>query len=147
MTFLDMRPGLIGFFLSLPGLCLAAPPDSGELLEDINHVRKERGLEPLSPDGQLLQLAQEWAEHLARTGRMNHRDDLTTLQKQHGYRYLNENIYRSSGPSTGERILSAWMKSPGHRKNLLKATATHGAVGIGVSSTGSTHVVFHAAEN
>lgn len=112
---------------------------------EVNRIRTEAGLMALQPDKTLQKLADDWASHLARMGRMEHRRNLPTLQKAHGYRYLNENLYQFSATPDASRVVSAWMRSQGHRRNLLTPRATLGVAAAATSPDGSTRVVFHAA--
>lgn len=59
-----------------------------------------------------------------------------------GYRYtaIGENIYTMYGyeldaKSTAAKIVEGWMKSPGHRANILNAAFTSEGVGIAMRGT------------
>jgi uncharacterized protein YkwD len=73
---------------------------------------------------------------------MEHRQNLPTLQKANGFSYMNENLYRFSAVPDAERVVTAWMKSRGHKKNLLSPQAQLGAVAVGFTEEGGTVVVF-----
>ncbi len=52
-----------------------------------------------------------------------------------------ENIYQSSGPPlVPQKCLDLWMKSPGHRENLLDSQYAYTGVGVGRSRTGKMYV-------
>ena len=70
--------------------------------------------------------AESWTAHLASTGRFYHRDMMTYLRACKVSRVA-ENIAR--GNVSAERIVAAWMKSPGHRKNILNGQLTK--IGVG----------------
>jgi len=115
---------------------------ASEILMLINRERTSRNLALLQGDEKLQKLADQWAERSARLNRMEHRKNLSTLQKSNGFSYLNENIYRFSVLATADRVCAAWMKSQGHKKNLLSPRATLGAVAVGFTAKGGTIVVF-----
>lgn len=111
------------------------------ILDEINLQRLQAGVPILSTDKALQGLAREMAErHTTR-----HRSNLSTVQKANGFIYLNENLYRRSQPPTAKQVVEAWMKSAGHKKNLLTTKATLGAVAVSVGQDGFTYVVFNAA--
>lgn len=115
---------------------------AAEIFDLVNQERASRGLKVLEPDSDLLELTNQWAERSARLNRMEHRKNLTTLQKAHRFSYLNENLYRYSAVPDAERVVAAWMKSRGHKRNLLSPRAELGAVAVGHTKQGGTIVVF-----
>jgi len=142
-------------FAMLMMWCVASahPPETGaekspelklaaEVYVLINEERSQRGLETLQKNTTLQELADQWAERSARLNRMEHRKNLSTLQKAHRFSYLNENLYRFSAIPNAERVVAAWMKSRGHKKNLLSPRADLGAVAVGFTKKGGTIVVF-----
>jgi uncharacterized protein YkwD len=70
--------------------------------------------------------AESWAAYLARTGRFVHRDQMSFLKGCKVSRVA-ENIAR--GKVSADRMVAAWMASPGHRKNILNPLLTR--VGTG----------------
>jgi uncharacterized protein YkwD len=50
------------------------------------------------------------------------------------YRTVEENIYRGTR-SAPEQAIAGWMRSPGHRRNLLSPRFTE--VGFGIAQRGS----------
>ncbi|MGF1678163.1 MAG: CAP domain-containing protein [Candidatus Methylacidiphilales bacterium] len=136
--------------LLLPALNLKSTPLPVEVLEreifqQVNQERAKAQRYALHWSPDLHRVAIEWADHLARLGRLEHRRNLSTLQKKHGWHYLNENLYAFSATPTAARVVKAWMNSPGHRKNLLAPQATQSAVALRFTSQGEARVVFHAA--
>ena len=95
-----------------------------------NGVRIVNGRKPVRKSPALNHLSQDWANHLAQEGELQHRPNYW----EH---------YPSSIPAGGENVLQAWddysnaklikmwADSPGHRKNLLDPQAK--SVGIGVA--------------
>ncbi|MEM6883611.1 MAG: CAP domain-containing protein [Verrucomicrobiota bacterium] len=119
---------------------------AADILTLVNQERAQRELSELRSDATLQELTDQWAERSARLNRMEHRKNLTTLQKAHGFSYLNENIYRSSDLTNANRVVTAWMKSRGHKKNLLSPRAELGAVAVGFTTKGGTIVVFQGGK-
>jgi uncharacterized protein YkwD len=72
--------------------------------------------------------AETWAAYLARTGRFYHREMMPFLRACHAQRVA-ENLAR--GNISADQMVVAWMKSPGHRANILDGRLTK----IGVGAT------------
>jgi uncharacterized protein YkwD len=128
-----------------PAASVSQPGKPGTLalsvLDEINLQRLQAGAPLLTMDDSLQILAHEMAQrHSTR-----HRDNLSTMQKAYGFTYLNENLYRRSRPPTARQVVDAWMKSDGHRKNMLTEKASLGAVAVSVGQDGYTYVVFNGA--
>ena len=104
-----------------------------------NQERQLRGLAPFAWDGRSAVIAQEWAEEMQRTG-YRHRSNLAERFNQAGFvGSIGENIavgYRSSA-----QVHDAWMKSDGHRHNLLNPGFTGMGVGIVCRSDGTMMAV------
>ena len=95
-----------------------------------NGVRVVNGRKPVRKSPALNHLSQDWANHLAQDGELQHRPN-------------HWEYYPSSIPAGGENVLQAWddysnaqlvklwADSPGHRKILLDPDAK--SVGIGVA--------------
>ena len=105
-----------------------------EVFAIVNTERASRNLSALVWDERLFRVAQNHAEDMVKRGFFNHTDPdgrgpgerlkaalLRTLA-------WGENI--AAGQPSPEEVMSAWMKSAGHRANILKPTFKH--VGIGV---------------
>lgn len=122
------------FGLSRPGL-----------LEAINAERARAALPALSADPGLDAAAQEWAQTAARRRSLSHRKDLKPLLLRGGWTTLNENIYSGTGIMSPDRVVRAWMASPGHRKNLLAPRITAAGLGTAIAADGATYVVFNGA--
>lgn len=81
--------------------------------------------------------AQAWAEHLASIGRLEH-SNLPTGYAAGTWCGLAENV--GMGPNLSG-LHTAFMKSSGHRKNILNRSYTH--VGTGVAQSGGYYFVVH----
>lgn len=95
-----------------------------EILAEVNRLRHERGLSPLTPDGRLDRAAQAHAEDLLAHAYYDHRGrDGSTVRERaaaaghRAARLVSENI--AKGPFTPREVVGRWMASRGHRRNLL----------------------------
>ena len=112
-----------------------------DLLDLTNEARKDAGLKPLRSSYQLGVSAQEYAEDLATQNFFSHQgkdgSTLSTRVAATGYDFAaaGENI--AAGQRTAKTVFDAWMRSDGHRKNILAADYTE--VGFGLfDATGSS---------
>ncbi len=90
--------------------------------EHLAAIRKGAGLSPLAPDAQLEKAARQQAELMAASGRMKHttgrgKDFLTRVRGNGIEGAAAENI--AYGRFGLDELFSAWVNSPGHRKNML----------------------------
>lgn len=90
--------------------------------EHLAAIRKSAGLSPLAPDAQLEKAARQQAELMAASGRMKHttgrgKDFLTRVRGNGIEGAAAENI--AYGRFDLDELFSAWVNSPGHRKNML----------------------------
>jgi uncharacterized protein YkwD len=80
--------------------------------------------------------AASWAAYLARTGLFYHRNQISYLNGCQASRVA-ENIAR--GNVSADRMVAAWMASPGHRQNILNGLLTR--VGTGAVYAGGQWTV------
>ncbi|HUG91601.1 MAG TPA: CAP domain-containing protein [Planctomycetaceae bacterium] len=125
-----------------------------QIVERVNRLRQEQGLEPLSTDRTLAETAAAFAGFMARTDLYGHTADgnrPSERASEHGYEFciISENIayqFRTRGFETAElarRFVEGWKNSPPHRENLLDPDVTETGVGIAQSEqTG----VFYAVQ-
>jgi uncharacterized protein YkwD len=110
---------------------------ASDLFDRLNAERRARGLAALDWDGDLARLAADWSAHMASTGTFSHRD-LGAAGSQPGigrFSALGENIAWVEGyPSMGNQLHVGWMKSEGHRANMLQRGFD--SVGIAVVCSG-----------
>lgn len=107
-----------------------------------NQVRKQHGLKPLKEENNLARIAASHSCDMLKKDYFNHVSPSGATPKM---RILNqhpakiyawgENIFTSSGfqitnRNMARKMLEAWMKSPGHRENILRKNFTHTGVGI-----------------
>src|SRR3954454_15897103 len=70
--------------------------EAADLVELHNKVRKEVGIGPVKWSSELARFAQEWADEVARTGKLAHRPRQGERKQRYG-----ENIAWGSGPGYG----------------------------------------------
>jgi uncharacterized protein YkwD len=101
-----------------------------EVLFVHNAERGKNGADQLQISPELMSSAQQWAETMAKRGRMVH--GTTFMQPQ--FMSSGENI--AYGQSTIDEVMTAWMNSTGHRKNILNKNFTHAGFGYARTSDG-----------
>ena len=127
---------------------LSAPVAIRNFAELVNQYRQTIGCKPLLWDERVAIVAQTHSEEMARHGFYSHID----LKGQNAFARLNEaNVpYIAAaenlayGQQTAERVLTAWLNSAGHRKNIDNCKYTHH--GVGLLSTRWTHVFVQKTE-
>lgn len=76
---------------------------------------------PLEKDESLCRYAAEWAENMANTKRLKHSSMSNIMQL--GFRSAGENI--AYGQKDEESVMKTWMRSPGHKRNIMNKSFTH----------------------
>ena len=108
-----------------------------DLFARLNAERRARGLAELAWDDDLARMAADWSAHMASTGDFAHRDlgAAGSLPGIARFSALGENIAWVEGyPNDGYQLHVGWMRSEGHRTNMLQPG--YDAVGIGVVCDG-----------
>lgn len=109
------------------------------VLKIVNEQRHQAGLKPLEMDWELERVARTKSQDMAVKGYFSHQSPTYgspfDMMKQFGisYKQAGENI--ASGQRTPQEVMDSWMKSPGHRANILKPDYTH--IGVGYYRGGS----------
>ncbi len=116
------------------------PPDPGDadpqraieraIFDMVNEEREERGLPPLEWDDELARRARQWSAEMAAAGRLEHQDPEELQAAVSGYTALGENIFQSTGAVPAGRIHVGWMRSEGHRVNVLEPGFDRLGVGV-----------------
>ena len=106
-----------------------------EMLARVNAARRSAGLAPLRRSPDLDRAAQEHARDLLERGYFEHvsPEGATPMSRASaaGYRGLvSENLHRRTGST--EAVLDDWLRSPGHRRNLLDPGASDLGVGLAI---------------
>ncbi|GIM29749.1 hypothetical protein CPJCM30710_24150 [Clostridium polyendosporum] len=114
-----------------------------DILKYTNIERQKAGLEPLKLNNTAFGFARSKSEEMIRLNYFDHNSPengyISDVAKKNNWRYsyIGENIYTMSysGDITtvinGQKIVDAWMNSPGHRANILNANFKE--IGIGVA--------------
>ncbi|MGH9459428.1 MAG: CAP domain-containing protein [Thermoanaerobaculia bacterium] len=121
----------------------------------MNEERARYGLEPLVSDARLAAAANDRAADMIARGYFAHVDPDGTSPfvtvVRHGYRYqaVGENL--AVGYRTAQAVVEEWMRSPGHRENIL--SPKYAEVGIAIDPrapvsrySGPTVVAMYGAE-
>ena len=106
-----------------------------EMLARVNAARRSAGLAPLKRSPDLDRAAQEHARDQLERGYFEHvsPEGSTPVSRASaaGYRGpVSENLHRRIGPL--EVVLDDWLRSPGHRRNLLDPGASDLGVGLAI---------------
>ena len=106
----------------MPLVSNTADADMDKLIELHNEARSKNSwmwsINPLVKDDKLMIYAQEHANWMAENGWMVH----SAMRKimRLGFSRVAENI--AWGQQTPERVMNAWLWSPGHRRNILSTS-------------------------
>lgn len=109
------------------------------ILQLVNKERAAAGLRSLALNSRLSAAAQAHSDEMARTGLYAHTDPDGSspgdrIQRAgYGWSMWAENIHHRQG--SPEDIMADWMKSPGHRANILNPNLRE--IGIGVDADGT----------
>lgn len=121
-------------FTASPATAAAAPPPvspaayAARLVALTNQTRVRAGLPALASSSCLAPVASRWAGSMASARKMTHQS-LTTLTKAcPGWRTVGENI--AMGNVSADALFAAWMASPTHRANILRATFNQESVAV-----------------
>jgi uncharacterized protein YkwD len=100
----------------------AAEEDMAQAIYDrVNAERDARRLRPLTWDDRLAAVARGWNAEMAQRGQLEHQDIRALLQRESlGHlEGVGENIFQATGPVPAGTIHAGWMRSDGHRVNVL----------------------------
>lgn len=123
-------------------------PVRARMLAAVNAVRKRAGLRLLKADPELERAAQAHAEDMLRRGYFGHKSPSGTTVRErsrsagYDWRTIGENI--AEGQLSVDEVMDTWMRSPGHRKNILNPAFTELGVGLttGRSRGGEYRVIW-----
>jgi uncharacterized YkwD family protein len=109
------------------------------VLDLTNQERAKIGVPALNLDVELSKVAREKSRDMQAKGYFDHNSPTYgspfDMMKKFGvsYRTAGENI--AMGQQSPQEVVTAWMNSEGHRKNILNANYTH--IGIGHVAQGN----------
>ena len=104
-------------------------PDYNTILLLHNNARTEfnSGLCKISYDDKLIDYALSWAEHMSNENKLSH-SNISNIMKL-GFSRVGENI--AYGQKNEKDVMNSWLKSYGHKKNIMNKHYTH--MGFGYS--------------
>lgn len=109
------------------------------IFDRVNAERAERGIAELAWNDDLAAVASDWSEQMADDGDFRHQDlePLLRGDRLTGFRALGENIFRATGPVPAGTIHAGWMRSDGHRVNVLNPGFDRIGIGVHCAADGS----------
>ena len=127
----------------LPNAAADALASPSGMVAAINADRNANGLGALTEDAQLSVVAQNWANRLAASGRLDHQDmnALGNSPYMLSWQSLTENLFYDAGMTTNRLVETTWMTSTDHRSSNLDPGVNRVGVGVAHDSAGGTVVV------
>lgn len=102
----------------------------------VNEIRNDNGLNQLSENPDLAQVAQMKAEDMQNNDYFDHQSPTYgspfDMMKKFGISYMSAGENIAKGQSTPEEVVNSWMNSEGHKENILNPSYTQ--IGIGYSA-------------
>ncbi|MGY2082199.1 CAP domain-containing protein [Blastococcus sp. SYSU DS0539] len=110
-----------------------------DILDRVNAEREARDLAPLEWNDELARIARDWSEQMAEDGQLEHQDVREVLDREEldGFRGIGENIFTASGPVPAGVAHVGWMRSDGHRVNVLNPGWDRIGIGVFCAPDGS----------
>lgn len=109
-----------------------------QVLKETNAYRAKNGLAPLSLHQKLSQVAQQKSTDMAKNRYFSHTSPTLgspfDQMKAAGISCRRAAEIIAMGQRSASEVVDAWMKSPGHRANILDRNLTH--IGIGYDANG-----------
>ncbi|HLX65149.1 MAG TPA: CAP domain-containing protein [Planctomycetota bacterium] len=144
-----MRAALVCYFLccatALMGAAnCAVSPDEQAIIEQTNVQRRRAGLGELKASAVLCAVARRHAVEMARANKLSHRlngKSSSDRVSEAGYKWLavSENI--AWNQRSVPEVMDGWMRSEGHRENLLGNDITEMGAGIAANAKGELYFV------
>ena len=103
----------------------------------VAEMNTRRPAAPLAVNGSLTDLAAEWANHLASTGVLAHRD----LNGIGGWPHLGETIAQASCGISDAVVVNLWLASPPHAATMLSPVFTQAGVARACAPDGREWIV------
>ncbi|MGY1718958.1 CAP domain-containing protein [Blastococcus sp. SYSU DS0552] len=110
-----------------------------DVLDRVNDERAARDLPPLEWDEELATVAREWSEQMAENDQIEHQDMREVLDREEldGYAGIGENVFTASAPVPAGTAHVGWMRSDGHRVNVLNPGWDRIGIGFHCAPDGS----------
>ncbi len=103
----------------------------------INHQRNQHGLPSLTISTRLNQSAQSWNDEMIATGDFTHGDNFAGRISAVGYDWQTAGENIATGYTTPHAVVSAWMASPDHCRNILDPAFRDVGTGFTDAAVGS----------
>lgn len=117
------------------------------ILARINAKRANRGLPKVRYFSSCVdRFAERWAGHLAETGEVRHRASLTRILGRCHLSWVGETIAWGQ-PMTPAGAVRAWMRSPAHRKVIMKPRANRAGIGVRIATNGTILAVLNFGDS
>lgn len=117
-----------------------APVDDAyeaRIVQLVNAERAAAGLGRLTVSTCADRFAEDWSATMARTSAFAHRPALGTVLTACRASAVGENI--AFGAVSADEMMAMWMRSPGHRANILSSRFTHLGVAAVTTAAGRTY--------
>jgi hypothetical protein len=117
------KVGTVAILTLTPETAFLSTITAPYLIDRVNAARRDASLPTLAPNSSLQESARHKGEDMLKNGYFAHNSPSGTTPWKwfddvgYGYVYAGENL--AIDFSTGEDVHEAWMKSPGHRRNIL----------------------------
>lgn len=142
----DLSPAPAAFAPLPQALSVHEAPHADTILRRVNQLRASLGLSPVIRVAELDAIAQNWSEHMAAIGVLNHRPGFSELYPG-GWTGASENVAMRQSwaeEDAGTELYLQWENSPGHYTNMTNPDTN--VIGIGVSFNPATNS-WYATQN
>ncbi|MFC9454996.1 CAP domain-containing protein [Streptomyces sp. NPDC056983] len=120
---------------SAPATTAPASGATARVLTLVNNERSKAGCSPLTMNAKLTKAAQDHSKDMASHHNMSHTgsDGSSPADRitRAGYSWSSYGENVAYGYSTPEKVMAAWMSSPGHKRNILDCSFKE--IGIGLA--------------
>lgn len=110
-----------------------------QVIELTNNERRKNGLPPLNTDVSLSNVAQTKTNDMNAKHYFSHTSPTYgspfDMMRDFGVTYTSAGENIAMGQTTAQQVVTAWMNSEGHRKNILSPNFTN--IGVGYTSNGN----------
>lgn len=126
----------------------SATSDERRAFDLVNAERRARGERPLVWDAELMQMARQHSQNMARQNFFNHKGpdgqglrERSSANGISGFRALAENLaYNKGFDDVASCAVTGWMHSEGHRDNILNAEFNRSGIGIARAADGRVYI-------
>lgn len=136
------NPNMIlpGQKLSIPNINDVKKLES-EVVRLVNVERAKHGLAPVKENWELSRVARYKSTDMKTKGYFDHYSPTYgspfDMMKKFGFKFYTAGENIAMGQRTPQEVMTAWMNSPGHRANILKADFKE--IGVGLARDGSMY--------